>query len=239
MISLPGIKKTYIVFTDQDKFFLPDIPIYIYNISHQPWPYSTMYRSIHYYKFCTSYKGFTNFSHAFAIDADTYFSSEINPSDVLYDLVGVQHCRYINHPGEYETNQDSACYVDPKEAKIYYGGGFYGGSWNEFIKINNWMTCHMELNIKTFKHDIIPRWHDESALNRYFFEYPPTKVLSPAFHWPEFGPDRELNPFIAQLWENQAEYIHKKWGIKPPFEPKIVLIDKYQGKSNGADEWRK
>ncbi len=31
----------------------------------------------------------------------------------------------------------------------------------------------------------IAKWHDESYLNRYVIDYPPTKILSPSFCFPE------------------------------------------------------
>ena len=35
---------------------------------------------------------------------------------------------------------------------------------------------------------IIPKWHDESVLNRYLITNPPHKVLTPSYHWPDGCP---------------------------------------------------
>ena len=37
----------------------------------------------------------------------------------------------------------------------------------------------------TFKKNIIAIWHDESHINRYFIDNPPTIILSPSYCYPE------------------------------------------------------
>ena len=61
---------------------------------------------------------------------------------------------------------------------------------------------------KDLQNNIIPTWHDETALNRYFLEHEPEIVLTPSYHYPE----------------NHSSYI-AKW--RPhKFSPKIILLDK-------------
>ena len=48
--------------------------------------------------------------------------------------------------------------------------------------------------------EVIPLWHDESHMNKYMSENPPTKILDPGYAYPE------------------------NWNI--PFEQKIVGVSK-------------
>jgi hypothetical protein len=249
---LPSIQKVYYIFTDNPEAYKTDFSacVLFVETKHHEWPYSTMLRSLNYWKMLARYKGTRFYSHAFAIDADAYFASEIKPEDILADSVGVQHCRYVNLTGEFETNPNSACYIPRfgvpddidiatvKHPPIYYGGGFYGGTVENFQKINEWMMLNMQWNTKTLKQDIIPKWHDESALNKYFFDHPPALTLSPAYHWPEYENDAELNPFVERLWNEQRDYLLSRFNQTLPIIPKIILIDKNRGKSNAADELR-
>lgn len=243
---LPGISKIYFIFNEDPgnaerilKF--KKFTGFIISTDRRRWPYSTMKRSWDYWVYAESYSGkkiMNYYTHAFSIDADAYFASEIKPEDVLAESVGVQHCRYVNLPGEFENNEKSACFIPHALAKhhcIYYGGGFYGGSIEKFTKINEALS---NILIQDEENGIIPRWHDESALNRYFYDHPPTLTLSPAYHWPEYGEDAVLNPFIERLWDEQKEYLLARFNQSLPIQPKIILIDKNRGKSSGADELR-
>ena len=118
---LPSISKVYYIFTDNPEAYKIDFSVctLFVETTHREWPQSSMLRSLDYWHFLSPYKTPRFYSHAFAIDADAYFASEIKPEDILHNSVGVQHCRYVNIPGEYETNPNSACFVpSDKGARI-------------------------------------------------------------------------------------------------------------------------
>lgn len=66
-----------------------------------------------------------------------------------------------------------------------------------------------EMIEKDLANGIMPVFHDETALNRYFMENEPNAILNPGYHYPQ---------------SNLAHY-KKIWGNKM-FEPKILLLDK-------------
>lgn len=174
------------------------------------WPNSTMLRCFFYKTFMeTSLYSQVKYDYCYAIDADAYFANPIN-EEIIGRSVGVQHCAFLNAPGTFETNPVSECFVDPATNKTYYGGGFYGGEAAVFYFINSKMYEYIKLDEKN---GIIPIWHDESALNKYFSINTPEITLSPSYHWPEFEHGK-INPYIQSLWKNQT------------FDPKIVFIDK-------------
>jgi histo-blood group ABO system transferase len=79
----------------------------------------------------------------------------------------------------------------------YFAGGFNGGSSIEFLKMCDKISTNIE---KDLQNGYIAIWHDESHLNRYFLDNPPTKILDPGYCYPE------------------------SWGL--PFSKKLLALDK-------------
>jgi histo-blood group ABO system transferase len=97
--------------------------------------------------------------------------------------------------GTPETNPKSLACVFPHESMVYFAGGFNGGTSYEYLI----MSEKLEKNIETdYSNDIIAIWHDESHLNRYLIDNPPTKVLSPSYCYEETKNYNEL-PFQRKL----------------------------------------
>ncbi|MBY0110254.1 MAG: hypothetical protein K2X90_04035 [Candidatus Babeliaceae bacterium] len=157
------------------------------------WPYDTLMRFSVYLQHKDL---FELFDYIYAIDADMLFVSPVG-SEIFSDLVGTQHPGYINRRGTYEeTNKKSTAYVHQTEGKHYFAGGFYGGSRENFFKILQTVANNIEFDLKN---NFIAVWHDESHLNRYFIDNPPTLILSPAYCSPEnINPDY-YDPSIIRL----------------------------------------
>ncbi len=169
----------YHIFSDTVKFIgtYPNRTTFHF-IEHKPFPYSTLNR----YHFFKKYKEeLLNYDYYFYIDVDTIIKKPIK-KDILTPITVVQHCGHVNERGPYETNPLSSSYVKPDEGSTYFGGGFWGFNYEEFWKMI--YTCTLMIN-KDKNQNIIPIWHDESVLNRYLIDNPPTKILTPAYHYPE------------------------------------------------------
>ncbi len=188
-------KVTFFVFTDGTIPNAPDIV----RIQQQRlgWPNDTMMR---FEIYCKNQQALADMDYVFALDADMRFVDKVG-SEILADLVGTQHPGFVNKRGSYETNPRSLACVKPNEGSIYFAGGFWGGSRALFFK-----TCaeanrriHIDLT-----NGILPVWHDESHLNRYFIDHPPTKILSPSYCYPE--------------------------SVKLPYKKKLIALDKDHGK---------
>jgi len=174
--------------------------IRVHEVEHREWPYTTLYRFHFFQRYLSQLKG----EYVFYVDADTKFIA--NVGDITSSRVAVQHCGYVGERGTYEDRPQSHAFVKQSEGTMYYGGGFWGFKFAEFTKFVNkavWMVQEDRRN------GITPVWHDESILNRYLIDNPPTLVLSPSYHYPE-----------------NNEHIYGKWGGKDKYECILLLLDK-------------
>lgn len=197
---LPNNKKFYNIFSDKE--IKLDIGNYrILPIEHKPFPYPTLYR----FHFFTDYMDSIVGDQLVYIDADTLIKSDIG-TEILTPITVTQHCGYVNRWGTFETRIESKCFVSKFDGKNYYGGGFYSFSRPEFERMSN--ECRSMVDWETTR-GRIPIWHDESVINRYLVTNPPTRVLSPSYHFPE---------------SNQK--IYDSWGGVQCFQCKVLLLDK-------------
>jgi hypothetical protein len=114
--------------------------------------------------------------YTFLCDVDARFVAPVG-MEILGDLVAVKHAGFTGKPREaftYETRPESACCIGPHEGTTYYAGGFQGGKTHVFIKAMESMKQMIDAD---GCRGIIPRWHDESAWNRYLIDNPPTVAL--------------------------------------------------------------
>jgi histo-blood group ABO system transferase len=204
---LKGHDVEYCIFTDKTADVFKENKrhkdkLKIFYVPHLPWPNSTLKR----FHFFNENKEYFNSDYVFYIDADTRLVDYVS-DEILSDLVAVQHCGYVGERGTYETRELSMAYIAPNEGQMYFGGGFLGGKAENF-----WQTSETIANsIDVDTHNgITATYHDESHWNRYLVDNPPTKVLSPSYHFPE----------------NHA-HIYSKWqkaGVS--YRPKILLLSK-------------
>jgi histo-blood group ABO system transferase len=167
---------TYIVFTDGA--FPEAQDVIKVNKAREGWPFDTLKR-FHAYD---AERGLLDrFDYVFAIDADMQFAGPVN-DEILSDLVGTQHPGFVGKRGTYEKKKDSTAYVAPTEGKVYFAGAFYGGKKSEFLKLVKSTKQKIDSDLA---HNYIAKWHDESHLNRYFIDHPPSRVLSPSYCYPE------------------------------------------------------
>jgi histo-blood group ABO system transferase len=181
----------YFVFTDGSIPAAPDVTQVFQK--RLGWPLDTLMRFSIYLE---HRQLFDSFDYIYATDADMLFVSPVG-SEILSDLVGTKHPGYIKKRGTYEeVNKESTAYVSRNEGKYYFAGGFYGGAKDNFFKMMETVVDNIE---KDLQKDFIAVWHDESHLNRYFIDNPPTKVLSPAYCCPENIHPDYYDPSILRL----------------------------------------
>ena len=163
---LPNHDKTYFLFTDHD--FLP-VKKNVVKI-HQdqlPWPYITLKRFHFFDQVADQLKEF---------DYVYFLNGTMLPvAEVTEDIFPTKEQEYMVtlHPGyfgssakhlPYDKNSKSKAYIPQSEGKYYVMGGFNGGTSEGFLKViktlKEWTDTDLENNV-------IPRWHDESMLNRY------------------------------------------------------------------------
>lgn len=166
----------YFVFTDAKDFNHSKVTI----IEHKRlgWPLDTLQRFNVYSHNKDNYK---DMDYLFAVDADMLFVAPVG-DEILSDRVGTQHPGFVGRRGTYETRSSSKAYIGSHEGKMYFAGGFNGGSCNEFLKMAKTITENINEDMEK---NIIAIWHDESHLNRYFVDNPPTCILNPSYCYPE------------------------------------------------------
>lgn len=199
---------TYHVFTDARRRSKGTTVKY-HDIIHKPFPYPTLYR----YHFIKAFQHYLNTEDYYIyLDVDTLITAPIT-SEILSPITATQHCGFVGERGSYDNNIHSTSYVGPEEGDIYYGGAFWCFNFREFWKFIYTATYMIDVDADN---KIIPMWHDESVLNRYLIDNPPTRVLNPSYHYPE-----------------DIDYYKKKWKkLGLDFECKILLLDKNKENDN-------
>ena len=187
-----------LIFTDQEMEEVSE-NIKISQIEHKPWPEPAMKK----YNYINSEAEFLkDFDYLYLFDADVGLSAPVG-GEVLKDLIGVLHPYKILEDKSiypYEKCEGSTAYVEDEDHDKYYAAAFVGGKSEKFLEMAKTIAGRVE---EDERNGIIAKWHDESHLNKYFNENPPT-ALSPSYMFPE-------------------ELIgHPQY----PFEPKIVALKK-------------
>lgn len=157
------------------------------------WPHDSLKR-FHIYDAHSAL--LSEMDYLFAIDADAYFAGSIG-NEILSNRVFTQHPGYVNKKGMYEKKKTSSAYVRNKDFKSYLCGGFYGGKRDYFF---DFLHKVIELVDADLAKGYIAKWHDESYLNRFCIDHPPSLILSPAYCYPA------------------------DWSL--PYEKKVVVITK-------------
>ncbi|MBS0648449.1 MAG: hypothetical protein JSS10_04390 [Verrucomicrobia bacterium] len=168
---------TYFIFTDGENVASAQDVVRVEQ-AHLGWPYDTLKR-FHIYD---SHKAlFESYDYIFSIDANMVFVAEVG-DEILSDLVATQHPAFLKKRGAYENKKISAAYVGPQEGHYYFTGRFYGGTKEEFLQLLKSIKKNVDVDLAK---NFIAHWHDESYLNRYFIDHPPTRVLNPSYCYPE------------------------------------------------------
>ena len=175
----------------------------ISQIEHEPWPIPTLKR---YHYFIKEKEYISQFDYCFYMDVDMRIVDKVG-EEIFGDLVATQHPGFWwknNNQFSYERRPQSTAYIPYGEGKMYYAGGFNGGKPEHFLKMSQQIVDNVE---KDFKNGIIAVWHDESHMNRYLLDNPPTLELTPSYCFPE-----------------AVDYNPQGWNV--PFERKILALEK-------------
>jgi histo-blood group ABO system transferase len=170
---------TYFVFTNKTDVSIETTrDVVMIPIQHQPWPFMTLYR---YKIFTQNNEYLQNMNYLYYCDADMLFVGDFG-DEILGELVATQHPGFYGRRGTPEERKESLAYVGPEENMQYFAGGFNGGSKNEFLKMSKEIDKKIDID---YGNGIIAIWHDESHMNRYFIDNPPTVILTPSYCYGE------------------------------------------------------
>ena len=185
---------TYFLFTD-GKLENPSDDIVVVEQKRLGWPYDTLMR---FHAYSGAYEKWKEMDYMFASDADMLFVSPVG-KEMFGKWVATIHPGFYQKKkrGSYETDPRSTACVESHEGRYYFAGGFYGGEREEFYHFLQTAIANVD---KDLSHDFVAVWHDESHLNRYCIDHPPTVRLSPSYCYAE------------------------SWNL--PFKKKLLALDK-------------
>jgi Glycosyltransferase family 6 len=174
------------------------------------WPNGTMYR------WHRLLENMPETDYVFLCDADMRFEARVGSEILNADCITVTlHPGYMGQLSSdlpFERRVGSCCSV--RFGSSYYAGGFAGGPRKELKRFANKIVNLID---RDMSHGIVPRWHDESALNKVCTRWPHLHVLDPSYCYPD----------------NDSYYRDHIWEI--PYERKLVALDKTEGERGNRD----
>jgi hypothetical protein len=208
---LPGVEKTFLVFTDGEGDFPEDIKIY--QQEHLDWPYITLKRFeiIQKAKEEIEKNDWFVFIDADALVIDTIHTEEF--FDETKPFFGVHHpCHFLQmpphneYPGAFETNPLSLSHITKTDdLSIYYQGCLWGGKVPDVLGLIDELSNRVNQDLKN---NVIAVWHDESHLNKFFIERKESvRTLGPEFAYPEvFSEYCNFSKKIVHLSKDNSKY---------------------------------
>ena len=104
---------------------------------------------------------------------------------------------YPKEQRSYDRNPESLAYVPVgEEGENYYAGGFNGGSTKRFLEMAEVLANRVT---KDLENGVIALWHDESQMNRYLIDNPPTLSLTPSYCFAEEQMQNPDYPYEAKI----------------------------------------
>jgi len=183
-------------FVPHDVILFTDCP-HTFNVARQipcpalGFPNATLKR---YHLFTEQQQILSQYENLFYSDVDMRFVAPVAEEEIFSDgITATQHPGYVGLSGTPETRPVSTAYVSGV-LRNYFCGGFNGGKAEIFLCMAHAIRCAVDTDSRN---GVIAVWHDESHLNRYLQAYPPAKVLSPAFCYPDVAGD-----YYRNIWRN-------------------------------------
>lgn len=199
-LFLKEAEKKFFVWTDSTFPIREDVR-YIY----QPklgWPFDTMYRFKMFNAFAEElskfdYLFFLNINMLVVGDVGT----EIIPNESQNGLMGVLHPGFYDNDKSsfpYERRKDSCFFISEVEGDSYFQGCFNGGKADHFLEMSLVLEKMIDIDLQN---NIVPIWHDESALNWYYKSRNVLKLNS-GYAYPENW-NKTIDKKIIQLDKNR------------------------------------
>ena len=207
---LPNTEKIFLVFTDGDGDFPDDVKVF--EQEHLEWPYITLKRFEILNKAREEIK---DCDYLVFIDADALVVDKITEKEFITDkpLFGVHHpCHYMKMPphlqgtGAYETNENSEAYFDVSTLPpVYWQGCFWGGKVPSALAMIDELEARVNRDLEK---DVVAVWHDETQINKYFFEREfDVHTFGPEYAYPEvFDEHCNFEPKIVHLAKYNSKY---------------------------------
>jgi histo-blood group ABO system transferase len=203
------IPHDVVLFTDDLNDF--DTPIIKIERYHWGYPRATLTR---YHAICGAVDILSKYDYIFYSDADMLFVAPVTEDEIFSDgITATEHPGYVGLQGEPDSNPRSTAYLP--EVRTYFCGGFNGGTSNAFLKMAEEIKIAVDVNDAR---GVLAKWQDESHLNKYLYDHPPARILSPSFCFPQ-GEWEHRGGFYGGIWKAARGEDYK-------VEPKLIALEK-------------
>lgn len=175
-------KVTYFVITDnlaRVSKILSKRNIVSIEENNRGWPNNSMLR----FAMISSHREqFQEMDFIFCIDVDVIFKDQVDKEALEYRVGTLHPMHYAESRTTfpYDNNPLSMANIKYSEGEYYITGAFFGGCREEIVGLSE--TIHANILRDLNELNYVALWHDESHLNRYFVDHPPTKLLSPEYY---------------------------------------------------------
>ena len=167
---------------------------------HLDWPFSTLLRFKIILDIYDRFLLNKTYDFLYWLDVDMRFVDDVC-EDIFGDLVATRHPEIHSSERAYpyeSANRNSRAYIEPTRRfeTPYFVGAFFGGTSGEMFRLL--MTCYENIQYDYNElNGFIALVHDESHLNKYFLNRPPTLVLSESYCYKE-PPGDDLFPYLKK-----------------------------------------
>lgn len=187
----PTADRKVIVHTNLDlpDMNYPSLNIEKHEIPHEQWPLVTLKR-FHY--FLDTEDRMKEVDYCFYIDVDAVFIKTLDWTLPERGIFGTIHPMHHTGPGYPERNPLSTAYIPNHANSRYFYGGFFGGKSDDFITMVRQLKSRIDMDLSRGH---IAVWHDESHLNHYLYEHPPSLT----FEFP-FGTAEGVSAIVAESY---------------------------------------
>jgi len=202
-----------VIFTDNEEIFSAEYLSIFKNwqakyftipCAYSGYPESTLRR---YNAFAANQHFLSSYEYLFYADADMRWVDKVSEDEILSSgITATEHPGYVGTHGTPETRVESTAYC--LQPRTYFCGGFQGGTSEAFLAMSETLARNIDDDARC---GITAVWYDESHLNRYLYDNPPAKILTPSFCYPE------KDNYYKQIWQNAK---------REEFKPKLIALDK-------------
>jgi len=169
------------------------------------YPKATLYR---YHTILRAQSELSRYDYIFYSDIDMRFIASVLENEIFSNgITATEHPGFVGLVGSPERNPESTAYVECP--RTYFCGGFNGGTSRAYLRMAEAIRASIDADLKK---GFVAVWHDESHLNRYLYDNPPARILTPSFCYPDTP-----NDFYRNLWREKRGVV---------YEPKLLALVK-------------
>ena len=175
-----ALRSRFFLFTDAPRD-CPHAWVEPIEVAHAAFPGISLQR---YRYFNRHAQQLSQCDYLFYVDADMEFVAV--GDEILGKRVVVTHPAFVNTVGAdcpFDRNPACRASIPTDYQGPYFQNCFQGGESAEFLRMSRRLARRIRADLRD---GVMPLWHDESHMNRYMLENPPTRVLHPGYAFPDW-----------------------------------------------------